>query len=124
MTTRAWAHAIVRRYPSAWRERYEAEVRGLIDDASIHVRDLGELLRGLFAERARELLTSAENPGRTATILNLIRPVAGGAFILLAWLSGYAAKSVSGSWSDTTEYVAMFVMFGLMVATFTTWFRG
>jgi hypothetical protein len=124
MTTRTLALAIVRRYPAAWRERYEAEVRGLIDDASIHFRDLGELLRGLLTERARELLTSAENPGRTATILSLISPVAGGAFILLAWLSGYAVKSVAGSWSDMTEYVAMFVMFGLMVATFATWLRG
>ena len=80
------AHAIVSRYPQAWRERYEAEVRGLIDDASIRFCDLGELLRGLLTERARELLTSAENPSRTATILGLISPVSGGAFILLRHL--------------------------------------
>lgn len=124
MTTRAWAQAIVRRYPKAWRERYEAEVGGLIDDTCVQFRDLGELLRGLFTERARELLTSAENPGRTATILSLISPVAGGAFILIAWLSGYAVKSVAGAWSDTTEYVALFAVFGLMVAIFITWVRG
>lgn len=124
MTTRAIAHAIVRRYPLAWRERYEAEVRGLIDDASIQFRDLGELLRGLVTERARELLTSAANPKRTATMLALMPPFAGGVFILLAWLSGYGVKSVGRPWSDTTEYVAMFAVFGLMLASFTTWFRG
>jgi len=124
MSTRTLAHAIVSRYPQAWRERYEAEVRGLIDDASIHFCDLGELLRGLLTERARELLTSAENPSRTATILGLISPVSGGAFILLAWLAGYTVKSVGGPWSETTEYVALFAVLGLMLASFVTWVRG
>jgi hypothetical protein len=122
--TRAIAHAIVRRYPKAWRQRYEAEVRGLIDDAWIHFRDLGELLRGLLTERVRELLTSAENSSRTATILGLIGPVSGGLFILIAWLSGYVVKLVGGPWSDTTEYVALFAVLGLMLASGITWVRG
>jgi len=124
MTTRAWAHAIVRRYPAAWRERYEAEVRGLIDDASIHFRDLGELLRGLFTERARELLTSVDNPKRTATILGLMAPIAGGVFLLLAWLTGYAMRSVVGPLSDTGQYVGLSLAVVLMIVFFVTWSRG
>jgi hypothetical protein len=124
MTVRAIAHAIVRRYPAAWRGRYEAEVRGLIDDASIQFRDLGELLRGLFTERAQELLTSADNPRRTATILGLMAPVAGGVFLLLAWLTGYAMRSVVGPLSDAGQYVGLSLAIVLMIVFFVMWSRG
>lgn len=121
---RALAHAVVRRYPAAWRDRYEAEVRGLIDDASIHFRDLGELLRGLFTERARELLTSVENPRRTASILGFMAPLAGGAFLLVAWLTGYAMRAVVGPLSDSGQYVGLSLAVVLMIAFFVTWSRG
>jgi hypothetical protein len=124
VTIRAIAHAIVRRYPAAWRERYEAEVRGLIDDASIQFRDLGELLRGLFAERAREFLTSVDNPRRTATIVGFMAPVAGGVFLIVAWLTGYAMKSVVGPLSDAEQYVGLSLAVVLMIVFFVTWSRG
>ena len=124
MTTRAWAHAIVRRYPKAWRERYEAEVRGLIDDASIHFRDLGELLRGLFTERARELLTSDENPRRTATIIWLATPVAGAPFVTGAWLAGYSLRGLTASWPEPAQYAGLAVFCLIGVAGLAIAIRG
>lgn len=124
MTTRAWAHAIVRRYPKAWRERYEAEVRGLIDDAPIHFRDLGELLRGLFTERARELLTSDEHPRRAATVVGLATPIAGASFIGAAWLTAFGLLTLTGPWPDPAQYAALggFCLAG--GAVFTLMIRG
>ncbi|HVQ42405.1 MAG TPA: hypothetical protein VMS54_09365 [Vicinamibacterales bacterium] len=107
MTTRAWAHAIVRRYPPAWRERYEAEVRGLIDDTSVQFRDLGELIRGLFTERARELLMSDENPRRTALVVGLATPIAGALFIGTAWLTAFGLLTLTGPWPESLQYAAL-----------------
>jgi hypothetical protein len=71
--TRRLAQALVRRYPAAWRERYEREVSALIDDTSIRFRDLAELLRGLLTERARELVASDDRPMRTAATIGLLK---------------------------------------------------
>jgi hypothetical protein len=62
------ALAIVRRYPAAWRDRYESEVDGLIEDSSLTWRDVAELVRGMLTERARELVESDEHPKRTAFV--------------------------------------------------------
>jgi len=107
MPIRAWAHAIVGRYPQAWRERYEAEVRGLIDDTPMQFSDLGELIRGLFTERARELLLSDENPRRTATIDWLAIPLLGGVFVGLAGMAGFGVERLTGPLSDPAAYVAL-----------------
>ena len=124
MSIRAWAHAIVRRYPLAWRERYEAEVGGLIDDTPIQFRDLGELLRGLFAERARELLMSDEKPGRTARIVGFATPIAGVLFIGAAWVMSYGIGKLTGPWPDPVQYVALALFITLMVVGFVIAFRG
>ena len=124
MTVRAIAHAIVSRYPQAWRERYEAEVRGLIDDAGVRIRDLGELLHGLFTERAREYVSSDENPTRTARNLALATPVAGGVFVGAAWLVSYGIRSVTGTWSDPAQYAALFVFCALGVVIGVIMYRG
>src|SRR5262245_27520461 len=124
MTTRAWAHAIVRRYPEAWRERYEAEVRGLIDDTPVQFRDLGELLRGLFTERARELLMSDEKPGRTALVVGLASPIAGMLFAGLAWLVGNGVGRLTGPWSNASEYVTLAVFCVLLGVVLVLLIRG
>jgi hypothetical protein len=116
MSTRTWAHAIVRQYPPAWRERYEAEVRGLIDDAPIQLRDLGELIRGLFTERARELLTNDENPRRTARLVGLAPLLLGGLFLGIAGLAGYGLRALSGPLSESAETVALGLFVGDCVA--------
>lgn len=107
MTTRAWAHAIVKRYPHAWRERYEAEVRSLIDDTHVQFRDLGELLRGLFTERVRELLMSDEKPRRTSLIVGLMAPISGLLFVVVAWLVALVVLDLTGPWPDPVVYVAV-----------------
>jgi len=71
--TRRLAQALVRRYPAAWRERYEQEVSGLIDDTSIRFGDLAELLRGLLTERARELVSADDRPMRTAATIGFLK---------------------------------------------------
>ena len=71
--TRRLAQALVRRYPAAWRERYEQEVSALIDDTSIRFGDLAELLRGLLTERARELVAADDRPTRTAATIALLK---------------------------------------------------
>lgn len=124
MTTRAWAHAIVRRYPDAWRERYEAEVRGLIDDTPVHFRDLGELLRGLFTERARELLMSDEKPGRTALVVGLASPIAGMICGGLAWLVGSGVSRLTGPWSEASGYVGLAVFSLLLAIVLVLMIRG
>lgn len=98
--TRAFALRLLRRYPPAWRERYEAEVCALIEDSGVRVRDLAELIRGLITERVRELLTSAENPKRTATYLALTKPAAAVLFVSAAVGSGLVLRSFIGPLSE------------------------
>ena len=43
---RAAARAILRTYPRAWRDRYGAEVRALIDDADVGIGDVADLAAG------------------------------------------------------------------------------
>ena len=43
---RATARAILRAYPRAWRDRYGAEVRDLIDDADAGIGDVADLAAG------------------------------------------------------------------------------
>jgi len=124
VTIRAIAHAIVRRYPKAWRERYEAEVRGLIDDTQVHVRDLGELLRGLATERVRELLTSDDSPRRAALILGLAAPITGVLFVWLAWLTALGVLQLTGRLSDPASYVALGLFCALGIAGLVLTFRG
>ena len=124
MTVRAINHAIVSRYPAAWRERYEAEVLGLIDDVDVRIRDLGELLHGLFNERAREYVSSDDNPSRTARKLALATPIAGAVFVGAAWLVSYGVRAVTGIWSDPAQYAALFVFCVLGVVIGVITYRG
>jgi uncharacterized membrane protein len=124
MLIRRWAHAIVGRYPQAWRERYEAEVRGIIDDRPLRFRDLGDLIRGLFTETARELLTSEEKPRRTARVVWLATPILGGLFVGVAGLTGVGLVMLTGAWSDRTGYVALALVVLLTVTIFYLTIRG
>lgn len=63
------ASALVRRYPLAWRERYEAEVLALLEDSPPGIRDLLELTRGLFVERVKSWVEPGEHPYRTFIVL-------------------------------------------------------
>lgn len=59
------ARSIVRRYPTAWRERYEEEILALVDDSSVRLTDVVELLRGLLVERAKAFIEPGDHPTLT-----------------------------------------------------------
>jgi hypothetical protein len=67
---RRLARAIVLRYPPPWRERYEGEVLGLIEDSPVRFGDLGELVRGLIVERAKALIEPGDSPRLSALIFS------------------------------------------------------
>jgi len=101
--TRRLAQALVRRYPAAWRERYEREVSALIDDTSIRFRDLAELLRGLLTERARELVASDDRPTRTTATIGLLKCGFVVAFIGTAIGLGLGLRQLTGPWSEAAR---------------------
>ena len=110
---------LVRRYPAAWRERYEAEVSALIDDSAVRLGDLGELLRGLITERARELMSAADKPKRTAAVLTWMPAAFMLLFTAAAAALGLALRRVAGPWSAPQEDVfgAIVVVFLFVIAT-------
>jgi hypothetical protein len=113
--TRRLAQALVCRYPAAWRERYEREVSALIDDTTIRFRDLAELLRGLLTERARELVSAADRPRRTAAAIGLLKLGFVLAFVGSAIGLGLGLRQVTGPWSEAArEAGAMAVAVGLL----------
>jgi hypothetical protein len=78
MTSRAvlrLARAIVRRYPAAWRERYEAELLALIVDSPPRWRDVVDLGRGSLVERARAVVEPAAHPKLAAAAVLAARYV-------------------------------------------------
>ena len=121
---RRLAFAIIRYYPPAWRERYEAEVCELIDDTRVRFRDLGELILGLFTERTRELLMSDEHPRRAGLIAGLATIVLGVLFVGAAALVATTVVAVTGPWSDTMSYVSLGAVGILLPAALVLVFRG
>jgi hypothetical protein len=110
------ARSIVRRYPVPWRERYEEEVLALIDDSPVRLHDLGELVRGLFVERARALIEDSERPSRTAAILRSLKPMFIITFVGSAAGVGFILRQWRGQLSPLIGEVGMFglVAFGLI----------
>ena len=100
---RALAQALVRRYPAAWRERYEREVSALIDDTSVRGRDLAELLQGLLTERTRELVAADDRPGRTMAVIFFLKIAFALAFVGTAIGVGLGLRQLTGPWSETAQ---------------------
>ena len=115
---RRLALGLVRRYPAAWRERYEAEVSALIEESPARVYDLGELLRGLVTERARELVAADDRPKRTAAVLTWMPAVFMIIFTAAATALGFLLRSVAGPWSasEAETYVAAIMSIVLVLA--------
>lgn len=67
-----WASVIVRRYPHAWRERYEDEVLALVEGGAVTLRDLADLARGCVIERARALIEPGDHPMRASLWFGLV----------------------------------------------------
>ena len=115
--TRRLAFAILRRYPPAWRERYEAEVSALIEQSGVRFGDLAELVRGLLTERAAALLLDDERPRRAMWFLGLLKPLFTIALILTASIVGYALRWVTGPWSEALQIAGM-IGFGIFMIAF------
>jgi hypothetical protein len=102
---RRLALAIVRRYPAAWRERYEAEVSALLEDSPTQLKDLIELLRGLITERARELISADDRPRRTAAVLTWMPAIFMAAFTAMAAGIGLVLRGSTAVWSPAEREV-------------------
>lgn len=109
------AKAIVRRYPAAWRERYEDEVMELVNAAPIRFTDLGELIHGLIVERWRELVTADDAPRRTQAILVLLGPGVILATILVAIAVGRGLTLSIGPWPSQWVDVGEWTFFSLFL---------
>jgi hypothetical protein len=116
---RRLAHALVHRYPQPWRERYDAEVHALIDDSPTRLRDLCELFRGLLTERARELVSADDRPGRTAIILVLVHPAFAVVWLGLAMAVGFALRSLAGPMSETAQDVVAWGLVSFVIVMVT-----
>src|SRR5262245_921746 len=80
---------LVRHYPGPWRERYEDEVVQLLHDSRVRWRDVVDLTRGLFTERALSLFEPGDHPRVTSATLKFL-PVP---VTVMCWLLGALAGS-------------------------------
>jgi hypothetical protein len=113
---RRLALAMVRRYPAAWRERHEAEASALIDDSPVRFGDLGELLRGLISERARELVAADDRPRRTAAVLTWMPAVFMLTLTAAAAALGLLLRRIAGPWSTIEEEVLGWAIVSILFA--------
>jgi hypothetical protein len=97
------AFAVLRSYPHAWRERYEDEVRTLLEDIPPRRRDVCELVRGLIVERVRELLSNDRRPRLTAALLGLLNPVFAIALVAAAAFLGRGLLAALGEWPQAAR---------------------
>jgi hypothetical protein len=116
------ARAIVRRYPRAWRDRYESELLALVQEVPPRWRDLADLSRGCAVERARALYEPAAHPTLTLLLVGagryLIVPalvfasfvaIGGGLRVSLGTLSGAAADAAA--WTLTAALVGSLIAY-------------
>jgi hypothetical protein len=90
------AHAIIRRYPSAWRAEYGEDLHAFVDDSSTGWRDVLDLARGCVVERARSLVAPEEHPQVAAAVWGLVRLLPPLAMSLGALGAGTALRSRYG----------------------------
>jgi hypothetical protein len=111
------ASALVRRYPLAWRERYEPEVLALLEDSPPGLRDLLELTRGLLVERVKSWVEPGEHPYitflvfRTSLALMRVLPA-----VVLAVGAALLGDSIRVQVGPPPEDVENLALAGLLVA--------
>ncbi len=115
MTARRAALRVLRQYPQAWRDRYEREVAGLIEDSTVRWRDVAELLRGMLIERAHALLSSTEKPKRTAFLLAAVRWGFGLVFIGSVFATAIAFRDTTGLDGEDQPAGASLIVFAVFV---------
>lgn len=118
------ARAIVRRYPKAWRQRYEIEIAGFIEDAPAGWRDVLDLARGCVVERARAFIEPEAHPTRAWMLLGVARFVPAVAFYgLLVGLAAVLRDSVPPP-PSSVQWAALLSIFPLMAVGFRTLLRA
>jgi len=99
-----WACSIVRRYPQAWRERYEDEVLALVEGGTVTLRDVADLARGCVIERAKALIEPGDHPMRASLWFGLaafaLSISVGVCFALAGIGTGFVARQVFGTLSS------------------------
>jgi hypothetical protein len=85
----AIAFWLLRRYPAAWRMRYEDEMRAMLEDRPPTVFDLAGLAHGAVAERVRALVDPEQHPHWAFVLDGLFGWL--GAVFALNLISGLAA---------------------------------
>jgi hypothetical protein len=115
------ARAIVRRYPAAWRERYEAELLALIEDAPPRWRDVVDLGRGSLVERAGAVVEPAAHPTLSAAVVLAARYVLVPATMVAGAVAlGMALKAALGppsvATADTAGVVCLLLIAGSVLA--------
>ena len=105
------ARAIVRRYPKAWRQRYEIEIAGFIEDAPAGWRDVLDLARGCVVARARAFVEPEAHPTRAWMLLGIVRFVPA-----LAWYAALLglASVLRNNLPEPPSFLAWAAVIGLL----------
>lgn len=113
------ASALVRRYPLAWRERYEAEVLALLEDSPPGLRDLLELTRGLVVERVKSWVEPGEHPAALTwtvwPLLWLVRIAPAVVLLVLAMTAGQAIRQYAGEPPEMLQWTYPLLLIGPVV---------
>ena len=118
------ARAIVRRYPKAWRQRYEIEIAGFIEDAPAGWRDVLDLARGCVVERARAFVEPEAHPTRAWMLLGLGRYVTALALYAVIVAAAVAVRRAFGEPPASVGYVGFGVSILLMLVGLVAYFRA
>lgn len=103
------ARSIVRRYPAAWRERYEEEVLDLLDSAPVRVYDVGELIRNMLVEQVRAMV-DIERPSEAAAKVMRYKALCVAAFVALTQAAGWALSWTRTLSDNDRDRLAVYVM--------------
>lgn len=115
------ALGIVRLYPRRWRERYEAEMRAIIEDHGARPRDLADLAWGAVREhwRTPHGPDPAERPVAArwwrGTITLLRRVLVAASAVAIAYPAGWAVGSMTGPASDDASMWLFFALIAVYI---------
>jgi hypothetical protein len=110
------ARALIRRYPKAWRERYELELLDYVDNGPVRWRDVADLARGCLVERARAFVEPEAHPTRAWMLYGIIRMIPAVTLTASAVVIGLGLRAVFGPLPDAAGYYALAASVPLLTA--------
>ncbi len=99
---------LLRLYPAAWRQRYEAELLRLLHDRPLRLRDSVDVVRGAIDAHLHPELIGAERQPLTHRLPGLFALSAG--VIWVTWFLNAYSVGPDGEWGDGIGY-AVLLMF-------------